>query len=483
MVASFVACLLGFLAVGCSAAWRSRRTTADYYVAEGGVPPLLVGLSAVATNNSGYMFIGAIGYTYVTGLASLWLMVGWISGDLLASLLVMRQLRAAAARTGAISYVGLLSQWLSPGGAGIWRRVAAVLVIAFLLAYTSAQFFAGSKALQVMFGWPLWAGAVMGAAIAVLYCFAGGIRASIWTDVAQSCLMLAAMGLLLQAALGELGGPRAAWADMAAIEGFLAWFPADLPLPGAAGAVAFVVGWLFAGLSVIGQPHIMVRYMALDDVDHLLRARLWYYAWFTLFYALAIAAGMLSRVLLEVGAGFDEELALPTLAVTLLSAPLAGLVLAGIFAATMSTADSLILSCSAALSDDLMPSHRGNLRWARGSTVLMTGTALSLALVQPASVFALVILAWSGLASAFVPLLLVLALGRRPRVGQALLMMLGGLAVAVVWRALGWQASVYEGLPGIVTGVLVYVMSAGFFPADDCSRMPRHRSVRGSQEG
>lgn len=100
MVTSFLFFLGLFLLVGISSALKSRHTKQDYYLASSGVHPVLVGLSAVATNNSGYMFIGVIGYTYTTGLAAVWLMVGWILGDVLVSGVVHRKLRQATEKTG-----------------------------------------------------------------------------------------------------------------------------------------------------------------------------------------------------------------------------------------------------------------------------------------------------------------------------------------------------------------------------------------------
>ena len=168
MTASFILCLLGFTLIGVSSAWFSRGTRHDYYLADGSVKPWLVGLSAVATNNSGYMFIGVIGYTHVTGLASLWLMLGWIAGDFLGSLYVHARLRVATERTDEVSYAGVLSHWYG-GNNNRLQRVMGLISLLFLLAYASAQLVAGSKALHVLFGWPGWAGAVMGATLVVLY--------------------------------------------------------------------------------------------------------------------------------------------------------------------------------------------------------------------------------------------------------------------------------------------------------------------------
>ena len=454
MVASFAGFLLCFTLIGVSSAWLSRGTRHDYYLADSSVKPWLVGLSAVATNNSGYMFIGVIGYTYATGFPAFWLMFGWIAGDFLGSLFVHARLCSATARTGEVSYAGVLANWYGPSHNRLQRIIGGVSLL-FLLAYASAQLVAGSKALHVLFGWPQSTGAILGAILVTVYCFAGGIRASIWTDAAQSIVMIIAMGILFFAATEAMGGFNAALSTMAAIPGFTDWFPRDLLLPGVAGMVLFIVGWMFAGLSVIGQPHVMVRFMTLDNSGHMRRARIWYYLWFTAFYFLATCVGLLSRIYLGDTTTFDAELALPTMAVDLLPPVLVGLILAGIFAATMSTADSLILSCSAAITHDLVPHRLERTLLIKGTTVIITATALGLAMINSQSVFSLVIMAWSGLASAFAPLLIALCLDWRPSQRLSLVAIVVGLAVALCWRWLGWEQHIYEGLPGIATGLAV----------------------------
>ncbi|MCA9819123.1 MAG: sodium/proline symporter, partial [Cyanobacteria bacterium HKST-UBA01] len=212
-----------------------------------------------------------------TGLAAIWLMFGWILGDFLSSLFVHRRLRLAATDTDEVSYAGVLANWYGDPNRQL-QRVIGLLSLLFLLTYAGAQLVAGSKALQVLFDWPGWAGAVMGAVMVILYCFAGGIRASIWTDAAQSMVMISAMAILLTVAVTALGGLDGAVNELRSVEGFLNWFPADdsLVIPGAIGGLLFAAGWMFAGLSVIGQPHIMVRFMALEDASEMTRARLWY---------------------------------------------------------------------------------------------------------------------------------------------------------------------------------------------------------------
>lgn len=454
MVWSFLGFLAVFVAIGVSSVLRSRGTKKDYYLASGDVPPSLVGLSAVATNNSGYMFIGVIGYTYATGLAAVWLMVAWILGDFIASTFIHSRLRTATQQSGEASYAGVLSNWYGQGDVKLQRLIALISLV-FLMAYAGAQLVAGSKALQVLLDWPHYAGALMGAIMVTLYCFAGGIRASIWTDAAQSVVMIVAMGVMLFVATMSLGGVSGAVEQMSEVEGFLNLFPEDLIFPGLAGGVMFALGWMFAGFSVIGQPHVMVRFMALSKSGRMVRARVWYYLWFIAFYCMATGVGMLSRVYLGDPAAFDAELALPTMAIELLPPVFVGLVLAGIFAATMSTADSLVLNCSAAVTHDLIPHEIENTLILKIATVIIVFIALLWALTSSESVFSLVIFAWSGLASAFAPLLMVLSLGFRPSQKLSIIAMLVGLAVALGWRFAGWHTAVYEGLPGIMSGLIV----------------------------
>lgn len=452
ILSSFLVFLLLFLGTGLASAFYATKSRNDYYLASRSVKPWLAGLSAVATNNSGYMFIGVIGFTYVTGLASAWLMFGWIVGDFIGSLFIHRRLRTATERTNEASFAAVMARWYGEDFA-LWRRLAAIVMVIFLGAYAAAQISAGGKALQGVFGWNPMSGAVIVAIMIVAYSVAGGIRASIWTDAAQSAVMLAAMAVLCAVATVNAGGPAAALEQMGQISGFLEPFPSDLLFPGAPGMMLFVAGWMFAGFSVVGQPHVMVRFMALDDPQHLARTRAWYYGFFIVFYALATAVGMLSRLYLPELESLDPELALPTMALELLPDVFVGMILAGIFAATMSTADSLVLSCSAAVTHDLLPQRLEKPRELKFATAAVTSLALIIALADNTSVFQLVIMSWSTLASAFAPLLTIYCFRRRLTETAAIFVMVLGIGVAIAWRMLGWHEMVYEGMPGILSGL------------------------------
>ena len=460
---SFIFFMLVFLLIGFSSVLVRKKQSSDYLLAGRSLPPSLAGLSAVATNNSGYMFIGVIGFTYTTGLAAIWLMVGWIVGDFLISLLVHRRLRRATERFDSLTYPTLLGNWYGQNQVGI-RVAAATLATLFLGIYAAAQLNAGSMALHVLFGWQEGVGAIIGACMVLFYCFSGGLRASVWTDAAQSIVMLTGMAVMVWITVATTGGIQASWEALHAVsEDYMDWFGVDLAF-GPLGPALFVMGWMFAGIGVIGQPQIMVRFMSLDSEDSMRRARMYYYTWFTAFYSLAMIVGLMARLILPEVADFDieqdTELALPTMAAELLPGIVAGLVLAGLFAATISTADSLILTCSAAFSRDFLPDRWHSYGTTRLATLGVIALALVIALTSDESVFDLVLYAWSGLGSAFAPLLLVYTLGGKPRQWVAVIMIIAGPAAVFGYQLVDDRVvdTLYEIVPGMAAGGLVYLV-------------------------
>ncbi|MFP6684349.1 MAG: sodium/proline symporter, partial [Polyangiaceae bacterium] len=347
---SFLLFLSVFLGVGIYSASRKKDTAEDYLVASRDVHPWLAALSAVATNNSGFMFIGLIGTTFTEGLSSMWIMLGWVTGDYVAWLMkIPDRLRIESERVGAVTIPSFIGSSSEDGGrpSRAATVVAGLITLAFLGIYSAAQLSAGSKALHSMFGWSYEVGAILGALIVVIYCFAGGIRASIWTDAVQSVVMFVSMALLLIVTVSHTGGWGAMWTSL---EQMNPQFVSVWPAAPKFGLFMYIIGWMFAGFGVIGQPHIMVRAMAIDSPDSMASARRVYVFYNALFAAIAIAVGLAARAALP-GltegfdlATFDAELALPKLALALLPGVIVGLCLAGLFAATMSTADSQILS-------------------------------------------------------------------------------------------------------------------------------------------
>lgn len=455
ILAGFSFSLLIFIIIGALSALKKKASTKDYLLADQGIQPWLTALSAVATTNSGFMFVAMIAFTYNSGLSSMWLAVGWVIGDLLISYVVHPALREQTEKTGSLSYTELLGKWDKRNFVNV-RRVSALITVMFLCVYAAAQLKAGGKALHVLLGWDVNTGALVGSGIVLIYCYAGGIRASIWTDAAQSFVMIFAMVLLLVVGLQDLGGFEATFLKLQAISpGYMSIYPESLNKDYMLlGLLLYIFSWLFGGIVVAGQPHIMTRIMTLNDAKAISRVRLYYYAWYFLFYVFTIGVGLLARIYLSEGMAFDPELALPFIAMKLLPGVLVGFILSGLFAATMSTADSQILSCTASISRDFFPGKIFNLKDTKRITFLICFIALLISLFVPASVFSLVLFAWSGMGCAFTPLLLVYIFKLPIRENQALLMMFVGLTTAILWRSFGLNQYVYEGFPGIVISLV-----------------------------
>ena len=172
--------------------------------------------------------------------------------------------------------------------------------------------------------------------------------------------------------------------------------------------------WLvFLRCGVIGQPHVMVRFMTIDSTKNIPKTRIYYYTWYTLFYLFSILAAFVARLLIPETNNMDPELALPTLAQSLLPEFFVGVVLAGIFAATMSTADSQILACTASITNDLSLNKKNNYLINKLATLIITVFVVIIAIDDNKNVFNLVLMSWSTLACCFSPLLIVNSLKQK----------------------------------------------------------------------
>ncbi len=460
VIASFAVFLLGFTAIGLLSARRRKDTTEDYLVAGRSVSPWLTALSSVATNNSGFMFIGLIGFAYTSGLKALWLQLGWLMGDMVAWAWVHRRIRITSGKHRLNSVPALVGTHADGTASRPIVIVAAILTLFFLGGYAAAQLKAGSTTLTVLFGWDESVGALIGAFIVVAYCFAGGLRASIWTDAAQSIVMIIAMAVLVGVGWSHVGGPGDLVGALEAKDAVLVDPSNDL----AFGTALYILGFAFGGFAAIGQPHIVIRSMAIEAAEAVPKARLIYFVWLVPFSFACIATGLYANIMLpELLEGVPKELveataeqALPQMAMTYLPEVLIGVTLAGIFAATMSTADSQLLACSAAVTQDLVPRWRHSVVASKVATLAVAALALTIALAATKGVFDLVLLAWAALGASIGPVLLVRVMGGPLPGWLGVVMMLSGILTVVVWGESPWGAALYKQLPGMAVPLILY---------------------------
>ena len=456
---TFIIFLLLFTAVGIYSATRKQNTTTDYLLANRNVNPWLTALSAMATGQSGFLFIGQVGFAYQLGISSLWLTIGWLIGDYLAWYFVFQPLREISEETASDTVSSFLSQNIK--GSRIIAIISALITIIFLGSYAAAQLVAGSKALNAVFGWNYNLGIIIGAVIVIVYCFSGGIRASIWTDSLQGIIMIVSLLLLLIVAVIHCGGIGKIWQSLAAIDpGLISWNSEQQPW----GFAPFFIGWIVAGFGVVGQPHILVRGMAIDSAEHIGFARNLKTCLGLVNSLAAMGIGLTARVIMpDLMTSGDPELALPYLSLELLPVVLVGLMLAGLFSATMSTADSQILSCSAALTQDIFPNIANSYKWAKIGTLTVTAVILEIALAGDNNVFALVTFSWSALASGLGPLLILAVRQQSVAPSTEISMMVIGIATALVWNLeFHLSDAIYEVLPGMGAGIAVYGIARFF---------------------
>lgn len=451
---SFIFCLLLFVAIGFASSFQKKLSTKDYLLAGQNVKPWLVGFAAVATNNSGYMFIGLLGFAYTTGISAAWLMIGGIFGDFLASLFCHRKLRKVSSETSSLSFSSTIAHWQNEDFTKL-RFIGGLITVIFLGAYASAQFSAGSKALHVIFGWDYAVGSIICAAVVIIYCFSGGVRASIWANTLQSFVMIISIAVLFFTALDKIGGWQSFVSEINNISPeFVSTFPAEFN-NNILKITLFLSGWVLGGIGVIGQPHIMLAFMTMEKPSDIKQVRFYYYIWYITFSALIILTGLAARILLPEIQNFDAELAMPTLSQYLLSPIAVGFLLAGIFSAAMSTADSQILCCTAAITNDLRK-KKATYFETKLATIFVTFIALAFALYGSNNVLGVAQIAWSALAGAFAPLLILLVLKCKMSEKEMILIMAVGVITALIWRYFGLNNLMYESAPAILTGLASY---------------------------
>ena len=368
------------------------------------------------------MFIGMIGYTYGSGLITVWFMLGWVLGDYIGLRTILRPVVVASHNDDSRSMGSLLAHWLGVKPFKYFGIISGVITVLFLTIYSAAQFKAGSKSLDALFGLDQTVTISLSAGLVLLYCFSGGIRASIWTDAAQSIVMIVGMSLLMFIGFYNLKD-----ADISGLpEGYLSL------VPGVEAVFMTLLGALGGGLMITGQPQVVSRFFTLRSADDAGNLRFYYYLWFISFYVITVTVGVLCRLLLKFEGGFDKEMALPKMAQQFLPDVGVGLILAAIFAATISTADSLILACTAAIDEELNYKKSESLKATKTITFAVLAAAVLIALYAQKSIFALVLDAWAMLGVFFTPLLVSRCFNRRFSEKSAIIISLSSLALFVL---------------------------------------------------
>ena len=458
---------------------RFNRNLADFVLGGRRLGPWVTALSAQASDMSAWLLIALPAFAYSEGLSALWIVIGLAVGTVFNWLIIAPRLRRETGLTGALTIPDYLASRFGQGRLPFVRIISVIVILLAYTTYIASQFMAAGKTFHTTFSEvetpcgilsvSYHTGIFVGIGIILLYTALGGFTAVAWTDFAQGLLMVLTLVVLPIVALAGLGGLPLLWQKLHSIN------PNLLGLSGAKGAsgLAFWMGVCIAGMSwglgYPGQPHILVRFMALRDPKQMRRASLIGIVWVLLAMTGAVFVGFTARVIL--GPLADAEHAMPALATRLMHPALAGVMIAGAVAAMMSTVDSQLLVAASAVEEDiyirLLGGHpRGKAAvWIGRITVLALGALAIMLAWDSQSVFQKVFNAWGVLAAGLGPAIILGLLTKRTNAFGATVGIAVGLVVAQFWSfvnpVFGGDLLFDSGLiPGFVLNLLLaYLLS------------------------
>lgn len=478
---TFILYLMLMLAIGI-VAYRRTSDLSDYVLGGRNLGPIPSALSAGASDMSGWLLMGLPGYAMAAGFGSFWLAAGLLIGTWLNWLLVAQRLRVYSQRADdALTLPAFFEKRFEDHSHSL-RVISAIFVLVFFLFYTSSGLVAGGKLFETVFGFDYTIAVIIGAIAVISYTLFGGFLAVSWTDVVQGLLMVGALILVPLFAMGEIGGLSGTFAAMEAknpelLNMFTDADGKDITLIG----TLSLLGW---GLGYFGQPHILARFKGIKSKDHVPAARRIAVLWSAVSMAGACLIGMAAIGYLPEGLG-DTETVFMVLVDALFHPVIAGILLAAILAAVMSTADSQLLVSSSALAEDFYKalfnqnaSQEQLIRVGRIAVVVIALIATALAMDKDSKVLTLVSYAWAGFGAAFGPaLILSLYWKRMTKMGALAGILTGGITV-VVWKQLsgGWF-DVYEIIPGVLFAFIAIVVASLLTPPPSATIQARFDEV------
>jgi len=460
IIAVLVVYLLILLALGL---WGSRSSgsVAGYYVAEKKLPSWVIAFSATSTGESAWLLLGLTGMGYAVGFHALWVVLGEFIGVLIAWKYVARPFKEYTDRYDSITVPDYLESRFHDVG-HVMRVISMVIIVSMVTAYTAAQLTASGKVFGAFMGTSYAMGVWIGAAVILYYTSVGGFKAVAYSDLLQGVLMLVCLIVLPIVGIAAVGG----WTLM--IEGLRVEDVNLLGLMGANGlslrGVIDVAGFIAIGLAFMGSPQLLTRFIAARGHRDIVQGGRIAVIVILIFDIGAVLSGMAGRVLFP--GLLDQETILPVMSSELFPALFTGIFLVVVLAAIMSTVDSLLILASSSVVRDIVQqifnpnvSERRLSLYGRGVTVVIGAVALAAALTEARAIFWFVLFAWSGLASAFTPVVLCSVFWRGTTRAGAIAGMVGGFLSAVLWVLLLKERffDLYEMIPGFVVGFVATI--------------------------
>ncbi|QUO37613.1 sodium/proline symporter [Dysosmobacter sp. Marseille-Q4140] len=472
--------LIAMLGVGVWFA-KSNNSVDDFYLGGRKLGPFVTAMSAEASDMSSWLLMGLPGVAYLTGLAEAsWTAIGLAIGTYINWLIVARRIRRYSNRLDAITVPQFFSKrWGDERN--LLSAIAAVVIIIFFVPYLASGFSACGKLFASLFGVEYITAMLISAAVIVVYTVMGGFLAASFTDLIQSIIMTVALVVVLGFGVVNAGGMDAVLDNARSMAGYLSLSNIYDPATGGSNPYSLltICSLLAWGLGYFGMPHILLRFMAIEEEKKLTLSRRVATTWVVISMGVAIIIGVVGSGMTKAGALeqlADSETIIVRIASLIgnhgvFAALVAGVILAGILAATMSTADSQLLAASSSVSQNLAVeffhlkiSGKKSVFVARATMVCVSLLAAFLARDPDSSVFRVVSFAWAGFGAAFGPTVLFALFWKRSTKWGALAGMVAGGAMVFIWKYLiaprGGAWAIYELLPAfIVASVAIVVVS------------------------
>lgn len=442
---------------------RRQKNLSSYILGDRQLGPWLTSMSAEASDMSGWMLMGLPGYAYLHGLSAFWTGIGLIVGTWANWVLVSQRLRNyTEVADNSLTIPDYLSNRFEDKKNGL-RLICALFIILFFIIYTSSGFVAAGKLFNTIFGIPYLHALLLGAFVVVFYTFLGGFSAVALTDFIQGTMMFFTVLYVPVAATIALGGPMPTL-DILSKEGsdFFSFFPDSTGISALLVMIVSSLGW---GLGYFGQPHILVKFMAIGDPRELKKSTRIAMTWVLLSLSFAIAIGVVGKAYLSTPLENANAERVFILMAESLSAPfITGIIWSAILAAIMSTSSSQLLVTSSAVSRDLFQaflkkdaSEKTLIRVSRLSVLLVSAIAVYLGSDPNSYIFSIVSYAWAGFGACFgATVLLSLYWKRMTLKGAYAGVIVGGLTV-LIWKHFEWFG-LYELVPGFFFSVAAIVI-------------------------
>jgi len=472
VVASFSMYTVAIVAIGLYSARYARRSDEDYFLAGRSLSGPVAALSASASSESGWVTLGLVGWAFTEGVKAYWIIPGCLLGFLFNWFIVAGRMSDRARALRALTLPDFFA-FNFRERLPLVRTLSVIVILVAMFLYVAAQFAAAGKAFDASFPainyqW----GVLIGAAIVLVYTVTGGFRAVCWTDFLQALLMVGTLVVFPAYLLLSEGGFAFVATQLRNIDAELLDFTPEV---GVIAFIGFLLGHGALGINFgyPGQPHVLVRFMALKDRRQTRTAGLIAFVWGLFVYWGAVTVGLMARAMTQAGAQWGQrmlenpdiygELGLVLSAMNMLPGVLSGMVLAAVLAAICSTADSQLVVAASSPANDLYArlfdrSGRGAHLLVNRVAVLVLGVAAAAMVYnEEIRVYEYVLTyGWAILGASFGPQVILLLFWRRASYAGCIAGMLTGFAVALVWP------SVYD---EAATGVHIYNLPLGFICA------------------